>query len=164
MRENYGKLQVKNINREVYKIWLSRNVEPEFCEPVGWSWMHQTDPEQYLKRDLIMRILEKTELTENEEKVLIACILDNATMREMSIELNRTHARIQQILYKALRKLRNKQRLITGINPIDIDERIMSWFWWRLENAKANKKKTLETSRPYSACNPGRRHNSGAFA
>lgn len=116
MKANYGKLQVKNISREVYKIWLSRNVEPEFCEPVGWSWMHETDTEEFVKRDLIIRILQKTKLTENEEKVVFAYVLEGATFREIGKDLNRTDGRIQQILSKALRKLKHRKTGMTDIN------------------------------------------------
>lgn len=131
MRKNYGKLQVKTLNSEVYKIWLSRNSELDLCEPIGWSWMHQTDTEEYIKRNLIISILKKAELTENEEKVLMAYVIEGATFREIAKELNRTNGRIQQILHKALRKLRHKQTTITGINPYDIDDRVIPWFWWR---------------------------------
>lgn len=145
MRKNYGKLNVKNLDSQVYKMWLSRNEEPKFCEPVGWSWMHETDTEQFVKRDLIIHILQKTQLTENEEAVVIAYVLEGATFREIAKDLNRTNGRIQQILNKALRKLRHRQQFVTGINPYEIDDRVMPWFWWKFENAKTNKKKTLET-------------------
>lgn len=133
----YGKLNVKALPREVYKIWLTRNTDPVDCEPVGFSWMLETDPEEEDRRDLARRLVEITPLTEQEEQVIRMCVFENATLKEAGEEIGRTTERVRQILLKGLRRFRRHQKQLTGVDSWDIDDRVMPYYWWRMERKQA---------------------------
>lgn len=136
----YGKLNVKSLPHEVHQIWLTRNSEPEECEPAGFSWMLATDPDEEDRRDLARRLVEITPLTEQEELVVRMCVLEGATLKEAGDELGgRTTERVRQILLKGLRRFRKHQRQLTGVDPWDIDDRVMPYFWWRIERKQARR-------------------------
>jgi len=113
MKHNYyGKLGVKDLDNRIYKLWLSRDEELPLCEPVGWSWMYETDPNT---EELVGDILFLTKLSDKEICVICACVLEGATLQEYGKEISRTKERVRQILAKALRKMRYHSKSILGI-------------------------------------------------
>ena len=134
--QHYGKLGVASWPSEVKAIWYSRDVEPEPCEPVDTWWPVETDPDLVLAQDFARRLVAITPLTEIEEQAVVLCVLDNCTLREAGIEMERTQERVRQILMKAMRKFRTHQKVLTGVEPWELDTRDMSWFWWRNEQRR----------------------------
>lgn len=102
----YGMLGVKDLNREVYRIWLSRDSELDELPRKGWSFQLQTDPDLLLVCDYICRLVQATNLTEREHHVIFRVIVDEATHQEVAEELDCTQSRVLQILNKGLRRLR----------------------------------------------------------
>jgi hypothetical protein len=102
--EFYGRLGVANLPSEVKKIWYSRDVEPEPCEPIDTFWSTTTDQDLPIAQDFARKIVEITPLTDREIDAVALCILDSCTLKEAGIEMNCTQERVRQILLKALRK------------------------------------------------------------
>ena len=135
--QHYGKLGVANLPSEVKAIWYSRHIEPEPCEPVDTYWPTCTDPDLVLRQDFARRLVAITPLTEIEEWAVALCVLDNCTLREAGQEMDRTQERVRQILMKAMRKFRTHQKVLTSVEPWELDTRDMSWFWWRHEQRRS---------------------------
>jgi DNA-directed RNA polymerase specialized sigma24 family protein len=133
---HYGKIGVANLSSEVKKLWYSRHIEPEPCEPVDTYWPTCTDPDLVLRQDFARRLVAITPLTEIEEWAVALCVLDNCTLREAGQEMDRTQERVRQILMKAMRKFRTCQKALTGVPSWDLDTRDMSYFWWRHEQRR----------------------------
>lgn len=131
--EFYGRLGVANLPSEVKKIWYSRDVEPEPCEPIDTFWSTTTDQDLPIAQDFARKIVEITPLTGREIDAVALCILDSCTLKEAGIDMNCTQERVRQILLKALRKFRKHQREITGIPFWDLDTRDMSYFLYSRE-------------------------------
>lgn len=134
--QHYGKLGVANLSSEVKKLWYSRHIEPEPCEPVDTYWPTCTDPDLVLRQDFARRLVAITPLTEIEEQAVVLCVLDNCTLREAGQEMDRTQERVRQILMKAMRKFRTCQKALTGMHLWELDTRDMSYFWWRHEQRR----------------------------
>lgn len=113
----YGQLGVKGLNREVYRIWLSRDTELEELPLMGWSFQLQTDPDLLILCDFIRRLVEATNLTEREHHVIHRIVVDEATHQEVANELDCTHSRVLQILNKGLRRLRTVAYHGSSSNP-----------------------------------------------
>lgn len=133
---HYGKLGVASLSSEVKAIWYSKDIEPELCEPVDTYWPMQTDPDEWIMKNFAHRLVAITPLTEIEEQVVILCVMDNCTLREAGEVMERTPERIRQILAKALRRFRTHQVMLTGVHLVDLDPRVMPWFWWKHEKRK----------------------------
>jgi hypothetical protein len=149
--KHYGKLDVVNLPSEVKKIWYSKDVELEPCEPIDSYWPTTTDCDLEIKKDFAKRLLDITPLTEQEEKVIYLIVFDNATLREAGKELDKSQERIRQILIKALRKFRNHQVKLTGIPSIEIDDQVMPWFWYQHEMKRVRHEQSSTVR-----CNMGR--------
>ena len=134
--QHYGKLGVANLSSEVKKLWYSRHIEPEPCEPVDTYWPTCTDPDLVLRQDFARRLVAITPLTEIEEQAVALCVLDICTLREAGQEMDRTQERVRQILMKAMRKFRTCQIALTGMDLWEFDTRDMSYFWWRHEQRR----------------------------
>lgn len=139
---HYGKLGVASLSSEVKAIWYSRHIEPEPCEPIDFWWPTQTDPNLELAQDFARRLVAITPLTEQEEQVVILCVLDNHTLREAGEVMGRTQERVRQILMKAMRRFRKHQSELTGLPMWELDDRVMPWFWYRHEQRKKREKTT----------------------
>jgi len=114
---HYGKLNVANLNREAYRIWLTRNDELPDLEPAQTPWQADNDElQQLMMRDLAQKLLDSLNLNESQLVVLMHRILDNWTLREVAQELNVTLERVRQIENVILRKLRRSFREMTGID------------------------------------------------
>ena len=135
--QHYGKLGVANLSSEVKKLWYSRHIEPEPCEPVDTYWPTCTDPELVLRQDFARRLVAITPLTEIEEWAVALCVLDNCTLREAGQEMDRTQERVRQILMKAMRKFRTCQATLTGVPSWDLDARDMTWSFWKWEQRRS---------------------------
>ena len=134
--QHYGKLGVANLSSEVKKLWYSRHIEPEPCEPVNTYWPTCTDPDLVLRQDFARRLVAITPLTEIEEWAVALCVLDNCTLREAGQEMDRTQERVRQILMKAMRKFRTCQATLTGVPSWDLDARDMTWSFWKYEQRR----------------------------
>ena len=135
--QHYGKLGVANLSSEVKKLWYSRHIEPEPCEPVNTYWPTCTDPDLVLRQDFARRLVAITPLTEIEEWAVALCVLDNCTLREAGQEMDRTQERVRQILMKAMRKFRTCQATLTGVPSWDLDARDMTWSFWKYEQRRS---------------------------
>jgi hypothetical protein len=103
----YGKLDVKNLDKRAYRMWLTRNDELPPCEPFGWGWQYETDPEDSrIVRDLMHKLVSVTPMTVRQELVIQLIVLEGCTLEETGLELGVTGARAREILNKVLRKLR----------------------------------------------------------
>jgi DNA-directed RNA polymerase specialized sigma24 family protein len=135
--QHYGKLGVANLSSEVKKLWYSRHIEPEPCEPVDTYWPTCTDPDLVLRQDFARRLVAITPLTEIEEWAVVLCVLDNCTLREAGQEMDRTQERVRQILMKAMRKFRTCQATLTGVPGHEVDARDMTWLFWKWEQRRS---------------------------
>lgn len=104
----YGKLDVKNLDKRAYRMWLTRNEELPPCEPFGWSWQYETDPEHSRTvRDLIHKLVSVTPMTDRQKLAIQLIVLEECTLEEAGSELGGvTRERAREILNKVLRKLR----------------------------------------------------------
>jgi DNA-directed RNA polymerase specialized sigma24 family protein len=102
---HYGKIGLKSLPSEARRIWYSRHVEPEPCEPIDIYWPTSTDPELELLQDYARRLLAATPLTEREERAVRLYMMDNCTLREAGMELDVTASLLHKILKRAKRKL-----------------------------------------------------------
>lgn len=133
---HYGKIGVASLPSEVKAIWYSRHIEPEPCEPVDIYWPICTDPDLVLRQDFARRLVAITPLTEVEEQAVVLCVLDNCTLREAGVEMDRTQERVRQILMKAMRKFRTCQVALTGVPGHEVDTRDMTWSFWKYEQRR----------------------------
>ena len=114
---HYGKLNVANLNREAYQIWLTRNDELPDLEPAPTPWQDtKNEFQQLMMRDLTQKLLESLNLNESQRFVLMHRILDDWKLREVAQELNVTLERVRQIENEILRKLRRSFREMTGVD------------------------------------------------
>jgi DNA-directed RNA polymerase specialized sigma24 family protein len=104
---HYGKIGLKGLPSEAKKIWYSRHVEPEPCEPIDIYWPTSTDPELELLQDYARRLLDATPMTVREQQAVKLCLMDNCTLREAGLELGVSGGRVHQVLQRALHKLRS---------------------------------------------------------
>lgn len=135
--EHYGKLGVAKLPSEVKAIWYSRDDELPELPRIGWSWQQQTDPDLWLMQDFARRLVEVTPLTEAEEQVIGLCVIQGCTLKEAGEMIGKKQERVRQILEKGLRRFRRHQELLTGVKPLDLDPREVSWFWWKHEKRRS---------------------------
>jgi len=136
---NYGRLSVKSLPSEVLKIWYSKDAELEACEPIGFYWPTETDPELLLAQDFARRLVQSTELRESEQMVIALCVLDNCTLREAGDMLGVSPERVRQLIQRALRRFRNQSAKLTGEKSYSVDYSVSSWTAYRCqqENKRA---------------------------
>ena len=132
----YGKLDVKNLDKRAYRMWLTRNDELPLCEPVGWGWQYETDPEDSrIVRDLMHKLVSVTPMTERQELAIQLIVLEGCTLEEAGSELGGvTRERAREILNKVLRKLRwNFERNLKTYVGYDLNRNGQSYeTFWRL--------------------------------
>ena len=132
----YGKLDVKNLDKRAYRMWLTRNEEPPLCEPFGWGWQYETDPEDSrIVRDLMHKLVSVTPMTERQELAIQLIVLEGCTLEEAGSELGGvTRERAREILNKVLRKLRwNFERNLKTYVGYDLNRNGQSYeTFWRL--------------------------------
>ena len=119
----YGKLNVKTLDPEVHRIWLTRNEEPE---------TQQIEPDNILASyedaiediDFMRKIWDRSNLSTQQCYVLLTRVVYGATLEEVGQRINVTRERVRQIEFKALRKLRQaahsmeKGDKVTSLNNI----------------------------------------------
>lgn len=137
----YGQLMTETLPSEVKKIWYSRDEELEPLPSWRWSFEMQADMEQVEQRELLVKILEDTPLTDREELVIRLMVIEELTLDEAGLQLGVTKERARQIYLKGIRRLRRHQQKITGVTVWDLDCEVMTWnrYSWmqRQERARA---------------------------
>lgn len=102
----YGKLNVKTLDPEVHRIWLTRNEEPE--TPQIESENILTSYEDAIEDiDFMRKIWDRSNLNPQQCYVLLTRVVYGATLEEVGQRINVTRERIRQIEAKAIRKLRH---------------------------------------------------------
>jgi hypothetical protein len=107
----YGKIGTKDINREVYGIWLSRNDElhdiPALnSDPINF---YEVDFEA---KDYMHKIWDLSDLNDVQRRIFIERILLGATLESLASKLRVTSERIRQIEVTAIRKLKKSAECI----------------------------------------------------
>ena len=110
----YGKLMTAQLPSEVKAIWYSRDEELPELPRHGWSWELQTDMTEVENRELVTKLLEAIPLTERQELVIRRVVLESETLREVGKELGLSAERVRSIYNQAMRKLRTRQKAVTG--------------------------------------------------
>lgn len=123
----YGKLMTASLPSEVKKIWYSRDEELPELPQHKWSWELQDDLERVEQRELLVKILEATILTDSEAKAIEMVTMGNATFSDLAEEIGVTNSRAQQVYNHAIRKLRKIQAGFTGIRHGDLLTEIYTW-------------------------------------
>lgn len=119
----YGKLNVKTLDPEVHRIWLTRNEEPETqqIEPNNILASYEDAIEDI---DFMRKIWDRSNLSTQQCYVLLTRVVYGATLEEVGQRINVTRERVRQIEFKALRKLRQaahsmeKGDKVTSLNNI----------------------------------------------
>lgn len=127
----YGQLMTKNLHSEVKKLWYSRNEELEPLPSWRWSFEMESNLDHVEKRDFLTKILAVKPLLEREEKVLWLVVIEEQTFKNVGLQLGVTQERIRQIYMKAIRKLRTRQKEITGLDLWSMDCEVMTWNRYR---------------------------------
>jgi DNA-directed RNA polymerase specialized sigma24 family protein len=132
---HYGQLLARD-NPEAYKLWLTRNDEPEPEPAHGWSWQLASDDQQPIARDFCRRLLEMTALTDTESAVVWLLVFDGSTLQEAGDELGFSRERIRQAMKSAVRKMQKSASKLTGVPTAHIahfsmqyERRPMYRFW-----------------------------------
>ncbi len=101
----YGKLNVKTLDPEVHRIWLTRNEEPETpqIEPDNILASYEDAIEDI---DFMRKIWDHSNLSTQQCYVLLTRVVYGATLEEVGQRINVTRERVRQIEAKAIRKLR----------------------------------------------------------
>lgn len=123
----YGQLMTKNLPSEVKKLWYSRDDDLEPLPSWRWSFEMQSDMEQFEQRDMLVKILQNTPLTDREELAIRLLVIEEATLDEVGKELNVTKERARQIYMKGIRRLRTHQIKVTGSAVWALDCEVMTW-------------------------------------
>ena len=119
----YGKLNVKTLDPEVHRIWLTRNEEPETpqIEPDNILASYEDAIEDI---DFMRKIWDRSNLSTQQCYVLLTRVVYGATLEEVGQRINVTRERVRQIECKAIRKLRQaahsmeKGDKVTSLNNI----------------------------------------------
>lgn len=115
-REHYGKLNVKSLNPEVYRIWLTRNDELDELPCVDIEEAIDYGPIEEA-RNLLQQIFANMKMNDREIDVFKLRIVEQYTLEETAQELGVTRERIRQMEGKIYRKMLRGFRLI--------DERVL---------------------------------------
>jgi DNA-directed RNA polymerase specialized sigma subunit len=124
---HYGQLMTASLPSEVKTIWYSRDDELDPLPSWRWSFEHQADLEQVEQRELLVKILEATILSDNEAKAIEMVAIGSATFADLAEEIGVANSRAQQIYNNAIRKLRKMQAGFTGIRHGDLLTEIYTW-------------------------------------
>tara|TARA_R110000868_G_scaffold376148_5_gene640957 strand:+ start:11383 stop:11829 length:447 start_codon:yes stop_codon:yes gene_type:complete len=118
-----GEIKWNEFPKEIYKIWLSRNDELEYLEPVQLLHCQQYDETDYTEIvDIGERAINiaKTTLTRRESQILFDIAIDEKTFSQSGYEHNISTERCRQIYDKSRRKMlhpaRHEQYLGFNIN------------------------------------------------
>lgn len=120
---HYGKLNVKTLDPEVHRIWLTRNQELDApqIEPENILTSYEDAIEDI---DFMRKIWDRSKLNTQQCYVLLTRVVYGATLEEVAQRINVTRERVRQIEFKALRKLRQaahsmeKCDKVTSLNNI----------------------------------------------
>lgn len=115
-REYYGKLNVKSLDPEVYRIWLTRNDELDELPCVDIEEAIDYGPIEEA-RNLLQQIFANMKMNDREIDVFKLRIVEQYTLEETAQELGVTRERIRQMEGKIYRKMLRGFRLI--------DERVL---------------------------------------
>lgn len=135
----YGQLMTASLPSEVKKLWYSRDEELEPLPSWRWSFEMQADMEQLEQRDMLVKILQSTPLTEREELAIRMVVVEEATLDEVGQELNVTKERARQIFLRGIRRLRTHQIKVTRVAVWSLDCEVMTWnrYSWMQRQKRA---------------------------
>jgi len=119
----YGKLNVKTLDPEVHRIWLTRESEPDDLpvEPCEIPPFYEDAIEDV---DFMRKIWDRSNLNTQQCYVLLTRVVYGATLEEIASHLQITRERVRQIECKAIRKLRQaahameKGDKVTSLNNV----------------------------------------------
>lgn len=136
----YGRLNVMSLPSEIRNIWYSRNDDLPELPRFGWLWQQQADFELLAERELLIKFLEKTELTTREEQVIKLYVIEEYTYKEIGGIMNVGPSRINQILNKSLRRLRKNKESIIGIKEWESNSKKIKDYWDNEKNRLKNER------------------------
>lgn len=101
----YGKLRVKQLDPEVYKIWLTRNNELNDLsvpddDPINFYNM------EFEAQDYMRKIWDSSDLNDVQRRIFLARVMFGETLEKLAGQLGVTRETIRQIEVRAIRKLR----------------------------------------------------------
>ena len=133
----YGQLMTKNLPSEIKKLWYSRNEELEPLPSWRWSFEMESNLDHVEERDFLTKILAVKPLLEREEKVIWLVLIEEQTFKDVGRQLGVTQERVRQIYLKAIRKLRTRQKEITGITLWSMDCEVTTWNRYKYQQRNA---------------------------
>jgi RNA polymerase sigma factor (sigma-70 family) len=133
----YGQLMTKNLPSEIKKLWYSRNEELEPLPSWRWSFEMESNLDHVEERDFLTKILAVKPLLEREEKVIWLVLIEEQTFKDVGLQLGVTQERVRQIYLKAIRKLRTRQKEITGITLWSMDCEVTTWNRYKYQQRNA---------------------------
>lgn len=133
----YGQLMTKNLPSEIKKLWYSRNEELEPLPSWRWSFEMESNLDHVEERDFLTKILSVKPLLEREEKVIWLVLIEEQTFKDVGLQLGVTQERVRQIYLKAIRKLRTRQKEITGITLWSMDCEVTTWNRYKYQQRNA---------------------------
>ena len=91
-----------------YMLWLTRDVEPEWCDPMDWCDGREIDAvrQSEIEQGADLFRLAEDRLTRPLWVVIVARYKYGLTLEEIGVAFGVTRERIRQIEHKALRALR----------------------------------------------------------
>lgn len=111
MRKHYGKINIASIPSEVRTIWYTKEQEPDPCE-VAEEYRFDNDfgnceIDKIVNRNFLQLLINKSALDERLICVVCLYFFDGFNFSEIADELNISNARAQQLLHKAIFRMRS---------------------------------------------------------
>jgi hypothetical protein len=105
--EYYGKLNIKNLDPEAHRIWLTRDDELEPLPQFGFSHDFEVDCESgFVTRNFVQRMLDAVNLSEKEWFVVERIVIFGDTLQQAGVALDVSGERVRHIFDIAMRKFR----------------------------------------------------------
>ena len=110
MRKHYGKVKLASIPSEVRTIWYTKEQEPDPCEVAEEfrfdNEFGNCELNIYENRDFLQFVMKKSAPNDRLYYVIYLYFYDQCTFSDIAIELGISNARAQQLLYKAIFRIK----------------------------------------------------------